>query len=74
LCLLLGEENENPVFKETVKLFITPMVTTLSMMTLTENDSEFDVIFLGITTIGLIVGMYIIVPIFTINYVCRNRK
>ncbi len=51
-------ENENELFKEAVKIFITPMITTLSIMTLAQ-DSEFDVIFLGISTIGLIVGMYI---------------
>lgn len=59
-------ENENPVFREAVKLFITPMIATLSIMTLAQ-DSEFDVIFFGVSTIGLIIGMYIIAPI-TIIY------
>ena len=63
-------ENDNPIFKESVKLFITPMITTLSIMTLAE-DSEFDVILLGISTIGLIVGMYIVAPI-TIIYKIRK--
>jgi len=63
-------ENDNPIFKESVKLFITPMITTLSIMTLAQ-DSEFDVIFLGLSTIGLIVGMYIVAPI-TIIYKIRK--
>ncbi|HEY4680547.1 MAG TPA: CFI-box-CTERM domain-containing protein [Nitrosarchaeum sp.] len=55
-------ENENPIFKETVKVFITPMITTLSIMTLAE-DSDLQVITLGISTIGLIIGMYIVAPV-----------
>lgn len=64
-------ENENPLFKEAVKLFITPMITTLSIMTLAQEDSEFDVIFLGLSTICLIVGMYVVAPI-TIIYKIRK--
>lgn len=70
-------ENENLVFKEAVKLFITPMITTLSIMTLAEEDSEFQVITLGTSTIGLVVGMYIVVPIvvgFKINRHIKSRK
>ncbi len=60
-------ENENPIFKEAVKLFITPMITTLSIMTFAQEDSESDVIILGISTIGLIVGMYVVAPIVVIH-------
>jgi len=59
-------ENENPIFKEAVKLFITPMIATLSLMTLAQENSEFDVIFLGVSTIGLIVGMYVVAPVAVI--------
>ncbi len=55
-------ENENPIFKETVKIFITPMISTLSIMTLVNEGSENEVIFFGVSTIGLIVGMYIVTP------------
>jgi hypothetical protein len=55
-------ENENPLFKETVKVFITPMITALSIMTLAD-DTEFQVITLGISTIGLIIGMYVVAPV-----------
>lgn len=67
-------ERDNSVFKETVKLFITPMIMTLTIMTLADENSEFDVIFLGTSTIILIVGMYVLAPIFTVKYICRNRK
>lgn len=66
-------ENENPLFKESVKLFITPMITTLSIMTLADENSEFDVIFLGLSTIGLIVGMYIVAPVVVIYKVKKLR-
>jgi len=55
-------ENENSLFKETVKVFITPMITALSIMTLAD-DTEFQVITLGISTIGLIIGMYVVAPV-----------
>ena len=61
-------EDEHPIFKETVKLFTTPMITTLSIMTLAHEDSEFDVLFLGASTIGLIVGMYVVAPITIIRF------
>lgn len=55
-------ENENDAFKEAVKLFITPMITTLSIMTIT-GSSEIEVLFYGISTLGIIVGLYIAAPI-----------
>jgi len=66
-------ENENPIFKEAVKLFITPMITTLSIMTLADENSEFQVITLGISTIGLVVGMYVVAPVILVWKV-RKRK
>lgn len=50
------------------------MIMTLTIMTLADENSEFDVLFLGIFTIIMIVGMYVLVPIFTVKYICRNRK
>ena len=59
-------ENENLIFKETVRIFITPLITALSVMTLAEENSEFQVILFGISTIGLIVGMYVVAPVAVI--------
>ena len=59
-------ENENPVFREAVKTFITPMISTLSVMTLANEGSESEVIFFGVSTIGLIVGMYIAAPVIAV--------
>jgi hypothetical protein len=69
-----GWERENPLFQEAVRTFITPMISTLSIMALADEGSEFQVVIFGISTIGLIVGMYIIAPAITINYVWKKRK
>ncbi|MCH7966241.1 MAG: hypothetical protein IIB02_02305, partial [Thaumarchaeota archaeon] len=55
-------ERENPMFQEAVRVFITPMISTLSIMTLAEDGSEVEVLGLGISVIALNLGMYIAVP------------
>ena len=53
-------ERENPMFKEIVKLVITPMISSLSLM---ENaNSESEVMSLGLSVIMLNLGMYLGVP------------
>ncbi len=53
-------ERENPVFKEAVKLAITPMISTLSLMDNANSESE--VLSIGISVIALNLAMYIGVP------------
>ncbi len=55
-------ERENPMFKETVRAFITPMVSTLSIMSLADDGSESEVLGFGISVIALNLGMYIAAP------------
>ena len=55
-------ERENPLFQETVRAFITPMISTLSIMTLADNGSEMEVLGLGISIIALNLGIYIAAP------------
>ena len=53
-------ERENPYFKEAVKIAITPMISSLSLM---ENaNSESEVLGLGLSVIALNLGMYLAVP------------
>ncbi len=53
-------ERENPYFKEAVKIAITPMLSTLSIM---ENaNSESEVLGLGLSVIALNLGMYLGIP------------
>ena len=53
-------ERENPMFKEIVKVGLTPMLSSLSLM---ENaNSESEVLGLGLSVIALNLGMYLGVP------------
>ena len=53
-------ERENPLFKEAVKLAITPMISSLSLMENAESESE--VLSVGISVIALNLGMYLGIP------------
>jgi len=53
-------ERESPIFKEIVKVGLTPMISSLSLM---ENaNSESEVLGLGLSVIMLNLGMYIAAP------------
>jgi len=70
-------ERENPMFQEVVRAFITPMVSTLSIMTLAEDGSEIEVLGLGISVIALNLGMYIAAPAligFKVHNHFKSRK
>ena len=56
-------ERENPIFKEVVKLTITPLLTSLSILNYVDIDSEETVLGYGISLILLNIGMYFIVPV-----------
>ncbi len=55
-------QRENPVFQDAVRAFITPMVSTLSIMTLAGSGSEAEIFGLGISVIALNLGMYVAAP------------
>jgi len=57
-------ERENPMFKEAVKLTITPMLSTLAIMENAESESE--VLGLGLSVIALNLGMYLGAPAIVI--------
>ena len=71
-------ERENPLFKEAVKIAITPMISTLSLMENAESESE--VLGLGLSVIMLNLGMYIGLPAMIVigikkrNFVEINYK
>jgi hypothetical protein len=70
-------ERENPMFQEAVRAFITPMISTLSIMTLADEGSESEVLGLGISVIALNLGMYIAAPAligFKVNKIIKSRK
>ena len=55
-------ERENPLFKEVVKIAITPMISSLSILNYVDMDSESEVLGYGISLIILNLGMYLGVP------------
>ena len=56
-------QREIPIFRETVKALITPMLFTLSIMTLADASSEAAVLGLGISVIALNLCMYVVTPV-----------
>ena len=56
-------ERENPVFKEAVKVTLTPLISSLSILNHVDMDSEAKVIGYGISLILLNVGMYFVAPV-----------
>ena len=55
-------ERENPAFKEAVKLTLTPLLTSLTLLQYVDIDSESEMLGYGIGIILLNIGMYFIVP------------
>jgi len=60
--IIADYERENPVFKEAVKIAITPMISSLSILNYVDMDSEVKVLGYGISLILLNVGMYVGIP------------
>ena len=66
-------ERENIVFKEAVKITITPMLTSLAILNYVDIDSEEEMLGYGIGIILLNIGMYFVAPAVII-FKIRNRK
>ncbi len=60
-------ERQNPVFKETVKVAITPLLSSLSLLQYVDIDSEAEMLGYGIGIILLNIGMYFIAPLMLIH-------
>ena len=67
-------ERENPIFKEIVKVGLTPMLSSLSLLNHVEIDSEQEMLGYGISLIILNVGMYVGIPAFGILKLYQFRK
>ena len=55
-------ERENPAFKEAVKITLTPLLTSLTLLQYVDIDSEYEMLGYGISVILLNIGMYFIAP------------
>jgi len=67
-------ERENPIFKELVKLGITPLVSSLSLLNYVDLDSEFSVLGYGLSIITLNIGIYFVSPIIGIKFIQKLSK
>ncbi|MDH3656853.1 MAG: Ig domain-containing protein [Nitrosopumilus sp.] len=65
-------ERENPVFKEMVKVGITPLLSSLSVMSLA--DSEEEILGYGIGVILMNLGMYVAAPTMMFYGINKMRK
>jgi len=65
-------ERENTVFKEAVKLALTPLLTSLTLLQYVNIDSESEMLGYGIGIILLNIGMYFVVPAVLITNI-RKR-
>jgi hypothetical protein len=66
-------ERQNPMFKETVKVAITPLLSSLSLLQYVSIDSEAEMLGYGIGIILLNIGMYFVVPALII-FKLKNVK
>ena len=55
-------ERENPAFKEAVKLTLTPLLASLTLLQYADIDSESEMLGYGVSIILLNIGMYFVVP------------
>ena len=60
--IIADYERENPAFKEVVKLTLTPLLTSLSLLQYVDIDSESEMLGYGIGIILLNIGMYFVAP------------
>ena len=68
-------EREQPIFKEIMKVSLTPMLSSLSLLNYVNIDSEQEMLVYGISLIILNLGMYIGLPAFGIvKFIQLRRK
>jgi len=65
-------ERENPAFKEAVKLALTPLLTSLTLLQYADIDSESEMLGYGISIILLNIGMYFVAPAILIMKVKKR--
>ena len=55
-------ERQNPIFKEAVKITLTPLLTSLTLLNYVDVDTEQEMLGYGIGIILLNIGMYFVAP------------
>ena len=67
-------EREHPIFKEAIKITLTPMLTSLSILNHVNIDSEQEMLGYGISIVLLNIGMYVGIPIFGILKIYQFKR
>ena len=67
-------ERQSPAFKESVKITITPLLTSLSLLNHSDIDSDEKMLVYGIGIILLNIGLYFALPISAVLIIKRNYK
>ena len=65
-------ERENPAFKEAVKITLTPLLTSLTLLQYADIDSESEMLGYGIGVILLNIGMYFVAPAVLLSVCIRK--
>ena len=56
-------ERQNPIFREAVKIAITPMISSLAILGYADIDSESEMLAYGIGIVALNIGLYVALPV-----------
>ena len=67
-------EREQPVFKEVVKITLTPMLTSLSILNHVNIDSEQEMLGYGISIVLLNIGVYVGIPVVGILKIFQFKR
>lgn len=67
-------ERQNPVFKEMVKIAITPLISSLTVLDHVDINSESNLLVSGIGIILLNFGMYFVLPAFVVTKFFQFKK
>ncbi len=72
--IIADYERENGFFKEMVKIAITPLLISLSVLNYADIDSEEEMLGYGVGVILLNIGIYFAIPALTISKWYKYRK
>jgi len=67
-------ERQSPIFKEMVKIAITPLLSSLSLLIFADIDSESEMLGYGIGVILLNIGMYFVAPAIVIVKISQRIR
>ena len=67
-------ERENAIFRDAVRVAITPGLYTLNIMTLADQNSDASVIAFGLLAIAAMAGIYVAGPVLTVHVIRKRAR